>query len=100
MSTKIASDGTITVDGKIVTPAEASKLIPTVEHEVWNVITAIRNRKNWSIKNGEKVLLWGAGLISATNGFAQLSIPSNVRGWIIGGAAFVLGAIHNSTPVK
>lgn len=50
------------------------------------------------IKSWEKLGLYIVATISATNGFAQLSIPGGIREWLIGGSALVLAFIHNSTP--
>lgn len=92
----IASDGTLTIDGKVVTPAEADTAITDV-HNAW---LKLSNRKNWSIKNAEKVLLYGVGVVGATNGLTFLSMSASLRETLVGASGFVLALIHVSMPTK
>jgi len=94
----IAPDGTITIDGKVVSPGEVATLTPAITSGISTLIKDVTNRHNWSIKNVEKLLAWGAGLVATTNGFSALSLSPNIREALLGAAAFVLGAIHVSTP--
>ena len=90
----IATDGTLTVDGKVITPSA----IVTATQDVDHFIKLALVKKNWSIKNLEKVIAYGAALVGSTNGFAQAGLPANLREVLIGSAAFVLGLIHISSP--
>ena len=92
---KIDPDGTLHVNGKEVTPQS----LVTGVGDLTKLIDAARMKKNWSIKNAEKVIVYIAGLVAATNGFDAFKIPTNIREWIIGGSALVIAAIHNSTNV-
>lgn len=90
----IAEDGTITVDGVVVTPAELAKEGPVVDR-VWRELS---NKANWNMKTAEKGILYLAGIAAATNGFGQIPMPASARGIITAAAAFALAAIHISTP--
>lgn len=52
----------------------------------------------FDVKSLEKLAAWAAGVVAATNGFAQWNIPTTIREWIMGGAAIILAGIHISTP--
>lgn len=92
----IDADGTLTVDGKVVTPAEAN----TVVSDAHKAYIELMNRKNWTVKNAEKVLMYGVGLVGATNGFSFLSLNAGLRATLVGAAAFVVAMVHHSTPTK
>lgn len=96
----IAEDGTLTVDGVVVTAAEVEKDIPVVEKDLKIGLNTLHNWRQINIKSVEKAVLYVAGVAGATNGFSGLSLPSSLREAIVGGSAFVLAAIHVSTPVK
>lgn len=59
--------------------------------------TATTYIKSWKWKSVEKVVAYLALLISSTKGFDQLAMPNNIRGWIIGGSAIVIAALHIGT---
>jgi hypothetical protein len=44
----------------------------------------------------EKLVLYGAGLVAATNGFAQLNLSTTVREWLLAGSAIVVASLHLS----
>ena len=90
----IDADGKVTVDGVVITPGEVDKVAADVD-KAWKLLS---NRRNWTFKNAEKVLAYAAALVSGTNVFGQIGIPSDARATIVGAAAFVLAAIHVSTP--
>lgn len=92
--TTIGPDGTITVDGHVITPSE----IGTASNELATIYKTLDNKKNWSLKNFEKLLAYGAGLVGATNGFSAAGLPTNIREWLIIGASIVVAALHVSTP--
>lgn len=79
------------------TPPEPVKLTyakkPLVNATASKPLYSLTDIKSW-----EKLGLYIVATISATNGFAQLSIPGGIREWLIGGSALVLAFIHNSTP--
>lgn len=64
-------------------------------HTLWREITM---RKNWSIKNVERVLAYLAGLIAATNGFGDAGMPTSIRTTLLVVSGVILAAIHVSTP--
>jgi hypothetical protein len=88
---QIADNGTITANGAIVNSVTTA----TAAHGLWSEIT---QRKNWSIKNIERVLAYGAALVAATNGFSTAGLPPNIREWLLGASALIISAIHVSTP--
>jgi hypothetical protein len=92
----IKPDGTLLIDGKVVTPQEASTLVKDA-HKLW---LELQVRSNWSIKNAERLLAYGVGLVGATDGFSFLAMPADLRATLVGAAAFVAGMIHLSTPTK
>jgi hypothetical protein len=94
----ISPNGDITVDGKTVTPAQAATEAGVAIADIHKIITALSNRKNITWKNAEKAVIYLAGIVGASNGFTWLTMPNSVREWLVGGAAFVLAAIHISTP--
>jgi hypothetical protein len=93
-SISIDKQGNVTVDGTVITPEQLVAGATEVD-KVWREVA---NKRNWTLKNGEKVLAYAAALVGATNGFAQFSMNANLRGWIVGAAALVLTGIHVSTP--
>ena len=93
-SYSIDSDGTVYIDGK---PVLNAKQVPVIEKDVKQVIATIKSGQ-FSVKSLEKLLAWGAALVASTNGFAQAGLPSNIREWMLGGAALILAGIHNNTP--
>lgn len=44
----------------------------------------------------EKLLVYGAALVGATNGFAQLNLPPSIRNVLMGAAGIVVAALHLS----
>ena len=94
----VADDGTVTVDGKVITPQEiestGDKAVADAE-KAWAILT---NHANWNYKQLEKGILYISGIAAATNGFGQIPMPASVRGLVTLGAAIALGAIHVSTP--
>lgn len=46
----------------------------------------------------EKLLAYGAGIVGATNGFAQVAMPTTLRDLLVAAAAFVVHALHVSGP--
>ena len=94
----VASDGTLTIDGAVVTPAQVAAVAPNIITDVENFVKLTSNKKNWTVKNIEKLLAWGAGLVAVTNGFSTLTMPTSLRDWLMGSAAIILAAVHISTP--
>lgn len=92
----IDPDGTLYVDGKKITPGEVVEGV-NLAHKAY---IELMNRKNWTVKNVEKAVLYGAGVVAATNGFTALSLPVTLREWLLGGSALILAAVHISTPTK
>lgn len=90
----IGKDGTVIVDGKVITPAEVENALPYVD-KAWREVS---NKANWNVKQVEKGAVWLAGIAAATNGFGQIAMPNNVRGLITLAAGLVLAAIHVSSP--
>lgn len=88
------AQGNVVVEGQTLTPAEIGAGISWVD-KAWREVS---NKANWNVKQVEKIIVYGAAAAAATNGFGQIAMPSNVRGWIVGASALVLGAIHFSTP--
>lgn len=91
---EIDKSGNVTVDGVRITPGEVEQGVTWVDR----AFREASNKQNWTVKNAEKVVLYVAGIAAATNGFGQIPLPTDVRGWVVGGAALVLAAVHISTP--
>jgi hypothetical protein len=51
-----------------------------------------------SWRSVEKLLAYGAGVVGATNGFAQVAMPTTLRDLLVAGAAFVVASLHMSGP--
>lgn len=79
------------VVGTLVKDAESNP--SAVVKEVENVV----NLKNLNSRTLEKLLVYGAGLVAATNGFAQLGMPNSVRSALMGASAIAVLAIHHSS---
>lgn len=91
------------VIGTIVTEAEQAD--PGITPAVNEVKTAISKVSEYATDNAlgvntrtlEKLLVYGAGIVGATNGFAQLSMQPSIRAALIGAAGFVTALMaHNS----
>jgi hypothetical protein len=53
--------------------------------------------KSWKWKSVEKCIAYGALLVSSTKGFDTVPIPNSIRGWLIGGSALIIAALHLGT---
>ncbi len=95
---EILSDGTLKIDGKEYNPQVVASTVSTAERDLAIAYHELTNRRNGTLKNVEKLVVYVAAIAGATNGFGQIPMAPSVRGWIVGGAAFVLAAIHVSTP--
>lgn len=58
-----------------------------------NILNAFRT------KSFEKALLYCVGVIGATNVFGTTSLGTDLRSILVLAPAFIIGLIHNSTPV-
>lgn len=52
--------------------------------------------KSINTRTIEKLLVYGAGIVAATNGFAQLSMPNSVRAALLGVAGIITLGLHVS----
>lgn len=86
--------GAVTVDGVVVSPGEVGTVVRDTDL-AWREVT---NRKNWNIKQIEKGVVYVATVVTTTNVFGQIPLPTGVKEWVLGGAALIIGAIHVSTP--
>jgi hypothetical protein len=91
---QIADDGTVTVDGKVITPEEVINALPYAD-KVWREVT---NKSSWNIKNVERAAVYVATVVTTSNVFGQIPMPNGVKTGVLFAAAIILGAIHVSTP--
>lgn len=73
----------------------------SIETEVANGIKALRpfanrNAIKLNTRSVEKLLVYGAGIVAATNGFSALTMPNTVRGVLLAASAGVIAALHVS----
>ena len=96
------ANGTVTINGVTYTAAEAGALVakeaPIIVRDTKAVWEDLSRRSNWNIKNVERVALYAATFITTSNVFGQIPLPTNLRIGFASAAAFVLAAIHVSTP--
>jgi hypothetical protein len=59
-------------------------------------VTIGGNGVSW--RSVEKLLAYGAGIVAATNGFAQVALPTSLRDWLLGASAVIVAALHVSGP--
>lgn len=52
---------------------------------------------SFNTRSLEKLLAYGAGLVAATNGFAQLALPNSVRVGLMAVSSAVVFALHHSS---
>lgn len=97
---QIEQDGSLLVDGKLVTPAEVAGITSTLTKApiIGKLINDVTH--NVAVKNVEKVVVYIAAALSTSNVFGTIPVPSSVKEWVLGASAFVLGMIHYTTPVK
>lgn len=86
--------GVVTVDGRVITPAEVADALPYVD-KVWREVS---NKTNWNVKNAERLAVYTATVVTTSNVFGQIPMPNGVKTGVLFAAAIVLGAIHVSTP--
>jgi|SRR6185312_3994121 len=91
----IQENGDLVLDGKTITPEQVSKLAPTITNDVEGVMRVLLNKKMWTWKNVEKTLVYGAGVVAATNGFSAAGLPLSIRGWLLAGSAIIIAAINH-----
>jgi hypothetical protein len=82
-------DGQVYVDGKVVTGAT----LVNVERDVKNF-----RLKDISWRSIEKLLAYGSGIVAATNGFAQLGLPTNLRNTLLAVSAAIVASLHITGP--
>lgn len=58
------------------------------------------NLSSISWRSIEKLLAYGAALVSATNGFAQLSLPPSIRNTLLAVSGIVVVGLHLSGPAQ
>ena len=58
------------------------------------------NETEKDAKTVEKALVYVATLVTTTNVFGTIGVPTGVKEWALGAAGFILAAIHVSTPSK
>lgn len=95
----ITPENKVVIDGKTIDPATIGKNVPVVLSDIELAYKALRSRKNWTLKNLEKLLAYGAAVVAATNGFSAAGLPPTIREWLLGASALVIAALHVSTPV-
>jgi hypothetical protein len=54
-------------------------------------VTIGGNGVSW--RSVEKLLAYGAGIVAATNGFAQVALPTSLRDWLLGASAVIVAAL-------
>lgn len=82
-------DGVAYVDGKEVTGTQ----IVALEKDV-----ASFRLKDISWRSIEKLIAYGAGLVAATNGFAQLGLPTDLRNTLLAVSGALVVALHATGP--
>lgn len=91
--------GTVVQDQAIV-----GDVVTTINKDLPLVRQDLKAIRNYATDNSlgvntrtlEKLLVYGAGIVGATNGFAQLAMPNTVRVGLMSISAFIIAALHVS----